>query len=82
MNSQWIAMEHYRLHSVEQWPDSDHKQATLAGILGTLRSLSWGPQAADDSQACSICIGRKKADAVIALVARRRTRKETSIRAA
>jgi len=36
---QWIKVEHYRLHCVEQWPESDYKEAVLAAIRSTLKSL-------------------------------------------
>ena len=32
MKDQWLAMEHYRLHTVEEWPDSPHKAGELAAI--------------------------------------------------
>ena len=53
MLKQWIAMEHYRLHTVELWPESDYKQAMLAAIRSTLESLSTGhPSEQCD---CGIC---------------------------
>ena len=36
---QWIRMEHYRLHGVEEWPDSSHKDATLISIRSALQRL-------------------------------------------
>ena len=49
MRNQWIASEHHRLHTVEGWPDSPHKEATLQAIYSTLASLerdssSFGPR--------------------------------------
>jgi hypothetical protein len=32
MRLQWLSMEHYRLHMVEEWPDGFYKEATLAAI--------------------------------------------------
>ena len=32
MQLEWLATEHYRLHRVEEWPDSPRKEATLAAI--------------------------------------------------
>jgi|SRR5579862_1909502 len=43
---QWIKTEHYRLHYVERWPDSDYKEAVLAAIrskLNTLEAASLAP---------------------------------------
>lgn len=68
MNSQWMNMEHYRLHCVEQWPDSPHKDATLAGIRTALERLSWGPRGMDVAQHCSICLSRKRPATVLSIV--------------
>lgn len=38
-NQEWIAMEHYRLHTVEAWPDSPRKNASLAAIHSALGAL-------------------------------------------
>lgn len=35
-----LAMEHYRLHVTEQWPEGPRKQATLAAIHDALAALS------------------------------------------
>jgi hypothetical protein len=40
MHLEWLAMEHYRLHVVEESPDSPHKHAALAAIHSTLDSLT------------------------------------------
>jgi hypothetical protein len=39
MMDQWLAMEHYRLHTVEEWPDGPLKQGALAAIRASLESL-------------------------------------------
>ena len=39
MNGNWLAMEHYRLHVVENWPDRPAKDAALAAIQSTMASL-------------------------------------------
>ena len=37
---QWIKVEeHYRLHCAERWPESDYKEAVLAAIHSTLKTL-------------------------------------------
>ena len=54
---EWIAMEHYRLHSVERWPDSPYKTATLEAIhlsLARLMRDALETRATD----CSICFNR------------------------
>jgi hypothetical protein len=40
MRFEWFATEHYRLHSVEEWPDSPHKEAALYAIRSSLDSLT------------------------------------------
>jgi len=57
MNRQWVTMEHYRLHSVERWPDSPYKEAVIAAIhsaLERLRAASPAPL----QEECSICASR------------------------
>ena len=63
MQRQWIAMEHYRLHSVEEWPDSPRKQATLTAIRSTLDSV--GQADAIGAQECSICLSRQRGPEVL-----------------
>ena len=35
----WINVEHYRLDCAERWPDSNYKEAVLAAIHSTLKTL-------------------------------------------
>jgi hypothetical protein len=53
--NQWIAVEHSRLHGVEDWPDSLRKQTVLAAIHSSIRSLVTGRDAAQFD--CSGCNG-------------------------
>jgi hypothetical protein len=39
MREQWLAVEHDRLHVVEEWPDGPRKQAALAAIHSKIESL-------------------------------------------
>ena len=54
-NQEWIQMEHYRFHYVEDWAESAYKRAILAAIRSSLRSLL--PASGDLALAsqCSIC---------------------------
>jgi len=61
MLSHWIAVEHYRLHLVERWPDSPHKEATLAAIHYTLASLGQDSRPAPVSLECVVCRARRPA---------------------
>ena len=64
--AQWIKVEHYRLHCVEQWPDSPYKQALLAGIRSALegRRTSLAPI---EPEQCVVCASRPAGSAVRAL---------------
>jgi hypothetical protein len=65
MQKQWVAMEHYRLHMVEEWRDSPYKQATLAAIQSTLTSLLREAGVATSQQQCAICMSRKRRSKVL-----------------
>jgi hypothetical protein len=39
MTRSWLAMEHYRIHTIETWPEGPRKQAALAAARSTLESL-------------------------------------------
>ena len=58
MNFEWIAMEHHRLHLVEEWPESPYKQAALAAIRSTLEGLLRNQHAG--ALVCEVCLNRKK----------------------
>ena len=60
---QWISVEHYRFHCVEQWPDSPHRDAVLAAIHSTLQRLE--AAATDEPAACMVCERRKTLAPVI-----------------
>jgi len=49
MQSQWLAMEHYRLHAVETWPDGPRKDAVLSSIRSKLASFAPG------TSDCPVC---------------------------
>ena len=56
---QWIRMEHYRLHCVEEWPDSSLKDATLTSIRSALQRLETASTAAVEPAQCMVCASRK-----------------------
>ena len=58
MQNQWLAMEHYRLHAVEEWPDSPRKKAVLAAIHCKLKSLAGAPLFA--TTGCAVCHDRMR----------------------
>ena len=58
MNSQWLKTEHDRLHIVEQWPESPHKQAALEAIWSKIASLTLA--LSDDCHLqCEVCLSRQ-----------------------
>ena len=65
MLPEWIAVEHYRLHIVEDWPDSPSRVATLAGIRSSLASLSRDPRVASSLSECTVCRSRKMTSVVL-----------------
>ena len=62
---QWIMVEHYRLHCVERWDDSPHKQAALAGIRSALEQLHAALPSATDSLPCMVCASRRREAVVL-----------------
>jgi hypothetical protein len=62
MKDQWLAMEHYRLHTVEEWPDGPYKDGALAAIQASVESLIRSGAGPID---CHICLGRKRRSNVV-----------------
>jgi hypothetical protein len=60
MNKQWTAVEHHRLHCVEEWPDSPYKRTVIAAIHARLRDLSSALQAAGEEWHCPVCSANKE----------------------
>jgi len=57
MHSERLAMEHYRIHLMESWPDGPRKEAGLASARSALESLARTvPEGS--SFACSTCAAR------------------------
>jgi hypothetical protein len=64
---QWIKMEHYRLHCAQEWPDSDYKEAVLAAIHSTLKTLEATSLAAVEQPRCMLCASRQGATGALEL---------------
>lgn len=59
MHSEWLAMEHYRIHVMELWPDGPRKEAGLTAARSALdRLVQASPK--KSSFVCSICAGRRR----------------------
>ena len=67
---QWMQVEHYRLHCAEQWPESDYKEAVLAAIHCTLKTLGASSLAPVEQPRCLVCASLQAAAVVLELPAR------------
>jgi|HubBroStandDraft_6_1064221.scaffolds.fasta_scaffold347901_3 hypothetical protein len=59
MHIEWMAVEHHRIHLMEQWPDGHRKDAGLAAARSALASLA-RILPAGSSFACATCISRQQ----------------------
>jgi hypothetical protein len=57
--SEQLAAQHYRLHSVEQWPDGPRKQTSISAIQSSIDGLSRYPGTSERPFACILCQSRK-----------------------
>ena len=60
---QWIKLEHWRLHSVEEWPQSAHKIAVLESIRATLTRLEQANETVE--MLCTVCASRQSKSNVV-----------------
>jgi len=58
MNFEWIAMEHQRLHLIEEWPEGSYKEAALAAVHSTLEGLLRVHRPGLALPVCEICLNR------------------------
>lgn len=56
MHNDCLAMEHYRLHVMEQWPDGPVKAAGLAAVRSTLEALESSAPAGTPPFVCAACL--------------------------
>lgn len=66
MNTDWVAMEHYRLHVVEEWEDGPRKESALAAIRSSLESLKRFV-APERTFECWVCGAREVEGLVVAV---------------
>lgn len=59
MYRDFIAMEHYRLHLMERWPEGPVKQASMAAVRAAIESLLATPPAGASGFECGICHERR-----------------------
>jgi hypothetical protein len=69
MNRQWLAMEHYRMHVIQQWPDGPRKEAALAAARSAIASLQRAVSLTD-AEICPVCAGGSHGPMVVEFPAR------------
>ena len=65
MRHQWIAAEHHRLHTVEEWPEGPHKEATLRAIHSALATLAQDTGGTANFPGCEVCLSRRRGSATV-----------------
>jgi hypothetical protein len=58
MKNAWFAVEHHRLHVIEDWPDGPHKEAALEAVRSSL--VRWSGLSGADLPICVICAERRR----------------------
>lgn len=58
MVAEWLAMEHYRLHVIERWPEGTEKEAALASVRSAVEGLLRNGSADTAQWSCLVC-GRR-----------------------
>jgi len=61
MHFEWLAMEHHRLHIIEEWSDGPHKDAALKAIRSSLASLTRNARPDVAPPVCEVCADRRQA---------------------
>jgi hypothetical protein len=65
MHGEWLAMEHYRIHVMEQWPDGPRKDVGLAAARSALERLLRAASPNESAFTCVICASRRQSVTVI-----------------
>lgn len=66
MYTEWLAIEHYRLHLIEEWPEGARKAAGLAAVRAALDSLERNAPNQCSNFKCAVCCGRSAAPLKVA----------------
>ena len=64
MQSEWLAVEHHRIHVMEQWPHGPRKEAGLNSARSALKSLLVSV-ASSDSFACAVCSSKSQCTTLV-----------------
>ncbi len=59
MYGSWLAVEHSRMHIVEQWPAGPRRDAVVAGIRSAIQSLVESAPREEALIFCPICARRE-----------------------
>lgn len=60
MYTEWLAVEHYRVHLIEEWPDGAQKEASLAAARAALAALEQSAPLEASAFSCEICSARNQ----------------------
>lgn len=60
MYTEWLAMEHYRIHLMEEWPESARKDAGLVAARAALQGLELSAPSGG-TFVCDVCASRRAA---------------------
>ena len=72
MYTEWLAMEHYRIHLMEEWPDGPRKDAGLAAARAALEALETSAPMAS-TFICEVCAKRREAEKIVVYPGKART---------
>ena len=65
MYTEWLAIEHYRMHLIERWPDGAGKEASLIAARSALAGLERAAPDEASAFTCDICDARRRGTTVI-----------------
>ena len=66
MHRNWLAIEHHRLHSVEEWPNGPRKEAVLHAIRSSIASVSRKLDSGETLPVCEVCLSRLSLTHIVA----------------
>ena len=72
MYTEWLAMEHYRIHLMEEWPDGPRKDAGLAAAYAALEALENSAPVAS-TFVCEVCAKRRELEKIVPYPGRTQT---------
>jgi hypothetical protein len=61
MHAEWLAVEHHRLHIIEEWPAGTRRDAALAAVMSSIASLMRTAPPDAPPLSCNVCDSRRAA---------------------